>query len=55
MCSEFLSLSWQTSIISSFLIEACGIFASLLDMKNGGEHSVLLSYGCDEMGVVFRL
>ena len=34
--SEFLSLSWQISVISicSFLIEACGMSASFLDMKN---------------------
>ena len=38
MCSEFLSLSQQTSIVSVYIIftEVWGMFASFLDMKNGG-------------------
>ena len=60
MCSEFLSLSWQISVVSicSFLIEACGMSASFHDMKNGGGQgrwSAVFSDGCIEIGVVFRL
>ena len=38
MCSEFLSLSWQTSVVSVCIIftEVWGTFASFLDTKNGG-------------------
>ena len=57
MCSEFLSLSWQTSIVSVCIIfnKVWGMFASFLDMKNGGGWSDLLLYGCAEMGEVLRL
>ena len=60
MCSEFLSLSWQISVVSicSFLIETCGMSASFRDMKNGGGQgrwSAVFSDGCTEIGVVFRL
>ena len=57
MCSEFLSLSWQTSIVSVCIIftEVKGMFVSFLDMKNGGGWANILLYGCAEIGQVLRL
>ena len=57
MCSEFLSLSRQTSIVSVCIIftEVWGMFASFLDIKNGSGWADILLYGCTEMGEVLRL
>ena len=57
MCSEFLSLSRQTSIVSVCIIftEVWGMIASFLDMKNRGGWADILLYGCAEMGEVLRL
>ena len=57
MCSEFLSLSQQISIVTVCIIftEVWGMFASFLDMKNGGGWADILLYGCAEMDEVLRL
>ena len=57
MCSEFLLLSRQSSIVSVCIIftEVWGMFASFCDMKNAGGWADILLYGCAQMGEVLRL
>ena len=57
ICSEFLSLSWQTSAVSvcSIFTEVRGRFVSFLDMKKGGGALIWLLQDCVGMGVVLRL